>query len=187
MNIRKVGVMVLCVAFLNAAAWAGLKNASFEDLETEQDNPYGDLAAHWGRWGEWMNRETGWKPTKSGKCLMGYHHWEVKGSDSSGFYQDVDGLETGAEYEFSVFAMKDKNTNAEKVEIRIEKMGGFVTLASQVYALDEISAGKWTRLATSAKVPDDETGLRVLVIVYPAQTGPRDGAVKFDDADLLKK
>ncbi len=114
MNIRKVGVMVLCVAFLNAAAWAGLKNASFEDLETEQDNPYGDLAAHWGRWGEWMNRETGWKPTKSGKCLMGYHHWGSQGQRFVWLLSGRGRLETGAEYEFSVFAMKDKNTNAEK-------------------------------------------------------------------------
>ena len=174
-------------AMLAAVARGGLKNPSFEDLELEQDNPYGDLAAHWGRWGEWMNRETGWKPTKSGKCLMGYHHWEVKGSDSSGFYQDIEDLEPGSEYEFSIYAMIDKNTNAEKVELRLEKVGGFVTLASQMYTLDQISKTKWTRLSVSGKVPEDETGLRVLVIAYPAASGSRDGAIKFDDADLMKK
>lgn len=181
-------VLAFAVAFaVVGPVWAGLKNPSFEDLELEQDNPYGDLAAHWGRWGEWMNREAAWKPTKSGKCLMGYHHWEVKGSDSSGFYQDVDGLESGAEYEFSVYAMADKNTNAEKVEIRLEKVGGFVTIASQTYGIDELVKNKWSRLSVSGKVPEDETGLRVLVIAYPAKNGPRHGAIKFDDADLIKK
>jgi hypothetical protein len=185
----KVGLLVAVVlsAGLASVSWAGLMNPSFEDLELEQDNPYGDLAAHWGRWGEWMNRETGWKPTKSGKCLMGYHHWDVKGSDSSGFYQDVDGLEPGAEYEFSVFAMKDAKTNADKVELRIEKMGGFVNLASQIYPVAEIPSGKWTRLNVKGKVPAEENAIRVLVIAYPSQSSPRDGAIKFDDADLVKQ
>lgn len=183
---KNVIVFVVVLAVVGSA-WAGLKNPSFEDLELEQDNPYGDLAAHWGRWGEWMNRETAWKPTKSGKCLMGYHHWDVKGSDSSGFYQDVEDLEPGAEYEFSIYAMVDKNTNAEKVELRIEKAGGFVTIASQTYGIDEIDKSKWSRLSVSGKVPNDETGLRVLVVAYPAKSGARDGAIKFDDADLVKK
>lgn len=183
---KVLGVMLVFV-LAHSVAWAGLKNASFEDLEIEQDNPYGDLAAHWGRWGEWINRETAWKPTRSGKCLIGYHHWRVEGSDSSGIYQDVEELEPGKTYEFSVFAQKDKDTNAEKVELRLEKIGGFVTLASEVYEVGGIKVGGWDRLTVSGKVPENETGLRVLIIVYPAQHPPRSGALKFDDADILKK
>lgn len=184
----KKGVLTLLVLVVaGVSAWAGLKNPSFEDLEIELDNPYGDLAAHWGRWGEWINRETVWKPTRSGKCLIGYHHWEVKGSDSSGIYQDVEDLEPGQTYEFSVFAQKDRDTNAEKVELRLEKIGGFVTVASETYEVGRIKVGGWDRLSVSGKVPEDETGLRVLVIVYPAPNPPRSGALKFDDADLLRK
>lgn len=166
---------------------AGLKNASFENLEIEQDNPYGDLAAHWRRWGEWINRETVWKTTRSGKCLIGYHHWEVAGSDSSGIYQDIEGRESGQTYEFSVFAQKGQDTNAEKVELRLKKVRGFVTVAYETYEVGRIRAGGWDRLSVSGKVPENETGLRVLVIVYPAANPPRSGAIKFDDADLLKK
>ena len=60
-----------------------MMNTSFEESDDE-DHWGSDRAAAWGRWGHWINRETGWGPTHSGDCMIGYHHWRIQEKDSSG-------------------------------------------------------------------------------------------------------
>ena len=160
-----------------------LINPSFEDAETEQENRWGDLAAGWKRWGNWVNREKQWTPTRSGNCLMGYHHWRIEENGTSGFYQDVQDIQEGSLCSFSIFAFIDENTNAESIELRIERMGGFESIASRVYPLSEIRRNGWGLISVSGTTKGD--GARFLVIITPKQTPGRQGAIKFDDAELL--
>ncbi len=176
-------VCVFVAGMISTASANLLQNPSFEDPETQADNPYGDIAAFWGRWGHWMNRETGWKPTRTGKCLMGYHHWEINDPETSGFYQDVDDVTAGQQCVFTIYAAKDKDTNAEAIELRIEKTGGFETLGSVVYKLSDLKGSGYTPLSVSAAAVED--GVRVTVMVTPSKTSPRNGAIKFDDASLV--
>lgn len=181
----KRGVLAIVAGVLVCAAgtWAGpLQNGSFEEEETEQDNAYGDLAANWGRWGNWMNRETSWKPVKKGKCLIGYHHWRIEEESSSGIYQDVEDTPAGAEITFTICASKDSDTNAESVELRLEKLNGEDVVASQIYPMAAVKSGGWGKLSVTGTNPDE--GVRVVVVVTPAQAEERTGAVKFDDASL---
>ena len=159
-----------------------LKNGGFEDIETQQDNPYGDLAAYWGRWGNWMNRETAWVPTHGGNCLMGYHHWEITEDSDSGCYQDIPDAPAGKKYSFAVFAFKDKKSNAQSVELRLEALNGGETLASRVYSIEEVNTDSWGEMSVSGENKTD--GIRVLIIVKPKQGDGREGALKFDDASL---
>ena len=159
-----------------------LKNGGFEDPETQLDNPYGDIAAYWGRWGNWMNRETAWVPTHSGNSLMGYHHWEITDDSDSGCYQDVPEAPAGKTYSFSVYAFKDEKSNAQSVELRLEKLNGGETLASRVYTIDEVKTAGWGEMSVSGANTTD--GIRVLIVVKPKEVTGREGAVKFDDASL---
>lgn len=161
------------------AKW--LENDSFEDAEEEADNPFGDLAAHWGRWGSWMNRESIWKPVKDGKCVMGYHHWQIESADGSGIYQDIEDVPAGAEVTFSIHVARDTGTNAECVEVRLEGMGGAGTIASQIVPIGDLKSG-WTKISVSGLTQGG--GVRVLVSVTPKAEGQRKGAVKFDAASL---
>jgi hypothetical protein len=173
---------VLALSVISASAQT-LVNPSFET-----EGPQGDLAAGWSRWGDWMNRETGWTPVKDGVCLIGYHHWQIEKSENSGLYQDVL-VESGKSYTFSVFANGDQATdsskNPETVELRLESTVGGVqsTVASKTYSFKDLASGtEWSLLRVSGTAPN--TTLRVLVIVNPAKEGPRGGAVKFDQATL---
>jgi hypothetical protein len=166
---------------LSAQAWE-VQNASFEDADESSDNAYGDLAAFWGRWGHWMNRETGWKPVRTGKCLMGYHHWQIEEDETSGAYQDIDGVPSGQAYTFKIWAMKDKDSDVENIELRLELLGGVSTVASKNYKLSDLNGNDWTELSVNG-TPETE-GLRVLVVVTPKKGGDRHGALKFDDATL---
>ena len=94
MSRRDVVVIVLSAVFAAAlaslamGAEAELVNASFED-PMDQASWTCDIAKSWTRWGHWINRETGWMPTKSGTCLIGYHHLEINGTENSGLSQLV--------------------------------------------------------------------------------------------------
>lgn len=158
-----------------------LLNPSFEESESAADNPYGDLAANWGRWGNWMNRETGWKPTRSGECMAGYHHWQIEKNEDSGLFQDVSNVPPKSVCTFSVYATRDADTDPDSIEIRIEKAGGFQPLASQSYSMNQLG-GTWEKLSVTAT--NSEAGVRVLIAVKPKPGSPRGGAVKFDDASL---
>ncbi len=160
-----------------------LLNTSFEDAETDLENPYNDLAAHWGRWGNWMNRECEWEPTHSGSCMIGYHHWTVQEETTSGLYQDVPGTPASSNIMFSVMAYKDPNTNAETIELRIEDLKNHMALGSQFYPVADMKTGGWLLLAVTAAA--NEPGIRVLIAVKPKAGGNRQGAIKFDDASLV--
>ena len=55
----------ICVAF--SCSWVQaapeLINGSFEEGGTPSDTAVG-----WTRWGEWINRETDWKPVRTGQA-----------------------------------------------------------------------------------------------------------------------
>jgi glucan 1,3-beta-glucosidase len=161
-----------------------LANGSFE-----QQADRGDLAAEWNRWGQWMNRETGWVPTHSGSTEIGYHHWQITSEDTSGWWQDVS-VEPGKRYTFSIYAQRDiparGQTEARTLELRIESVTdrGQVTLNSQTFDVSALASGKeWSRLSVSGTA--DTPRLRVLMVISPAADGPRGGAVKLDDAMLV--
>jgi hypothetical protein len=158
-----------------------LENPSFEESADAQDIN-SDRAASWGRWGHWINRETGWLPTYSGECLIGYHHWEIPEADTSGIYQDVRGIPAQQACTFSVHVVKDERTNADHVELRLEPYGGGEPLASQVYRMDDIPWGQWKKLTVTGESLSD--GIRVLIVVMPKGGGERAGALKFDEASL---
>lgn len=175
----------MAAAVLTGASALGqtLRNPSFEETETVRDNPYGDLAAHWGRWGNWMNRETKWVPTRTGECLIGYHHWQIQESSSSGLFQDVAGVPAGTNCEFAVYLYKDEMTDCEYVELRIEPYGGGQTVASRRYNITELKEKTWARIHVRGAARTD--GLRVLIVAQPRVGAERHGCVKFDDAELL--
>ena len=178
------GMMVVSALIVGCASSQAqqLLNGSFEEPETQKENPYGDLASNWGRWGNWMNRETGWTPTHNGQCLLGYHHWEITDSADSGIYQDIPGIPAGKTVLFSVYAAKDDKTDAESIEVRLEALNGGQTLASKTYKMDEVKAASWTPLSIVGT--NQAEGIRVLVIIKPKADGPRNGAVKLDDAEV---
>jgi glucan 1,3-beta-glucosidase len=161
-----------------------LANGSFE----EQGNR-NDLAAHWNRWGPWMNREAAWHPTHSGSAEIGYHHWQISSEDTSGWWQDV-GVAAGKRYAFSIYAQRDiparGQTEARTLELRMESVtdDGEVTLNSQTFDISKLATGKeWTRVRVSGTA--DGPRMRVLLVISPAAGGPRGGAVKLDDAALV--
>lgn len=172
----------------NALAVNLLMNPSFETIENNQDAA--DRAKQWNRWGHWLNRQEGWSPVRSGKAIQAYHHWQIDSTDNSGIWQDVADLEPGQAYEFEVYANRDagqadKATPAS-VELRLEALqpdGSVLTLASRSYPAKDLAEGEgWSRLTLSGDATDST--MRVLLIVYPADEGPRDGALKFDDLSL---
>jgi endoglucanase len=161
-----------------------LLNGSFEQ---QGDAP--DLAANWNRFGPWMNRETGWKPTHSGSCEIGYHHWQITSSEPSGLWQDVD-VQPGKRFTFSIFAQRDipsaGDSQARAVEMRVESVTdhGQITLNSRNFDVTRLAtAGRWTRLSVTGTA--DTSRLRVLVIISPSIEEPRGGAIKLDDAALV--
>jgi acetyl esterase/lipase len=161
-----------------------LANGSF-DQQADQS----DLAAHWNRWGPWMNRETTWKPTHSGSTEIGYHHWQVTSDTTSGLWQDVK-VQPGRRYVFSIYAQHDPTNaalhDAKTLELRTESVtpNGQLTLNSANFDIAMLPTGQgWARLAIPCTAETDT--LRVLAIITPAETGPRGGAVKLDDAALV--
>lgn len=173
-----MGLLAFCVA-----AQAQLQNPSFE-----MEGPQGtDRALSWERWGDWMNRETGWTPTKDGSCIIGYHHWQIEKAEDSGLYQDVK-VEAGKKYSFSIFANADAATdrpNPDSIELRIESTVNEqqTTLATRTYTFADIAKGTdWSQLQVEALSPGDT--IRVLVVIKPFAQGPRGGAIKMDLAAL---
>ena len=164
-----------------------LRNASFEDAQ--QPGPSEDQAANWNRWGDWLNRETGWTPVRDGKAILAYHHWRIEKPESAGVWQDVDGLEPGREYTFTAWANRDAGDEGgtpNDVELRLEAPqadGTLLTLATRAYPAEDLATGgDWSRLSVSA--PARGTAMRVLLIVNPADEAPRAGALKFDSLSL---
>jgi len=173
---------VLAILFAMAVlADAALQNPSFEMPDNPEEYTC-DRAAAWGRWGHWINRETGWSPTRSGNCLLGYHHFRIEEQDTSGVYQDVGDIPAGRRCTFKVNVFKDEGTDVADVELRLEPFNGGEALASTHYDMDSLPAGTWRQLQVSAK--NDAEGVRVLIILTPGTSHERSGALKFDDAEL---
>lgn len=171
---------VFFVAWTSIPA-ASLVNPSFE-ASADEENWTSDVALAWPRWGEWMNRETGWFPAKDGECMLGYHHWRIINGETSGVYQDVSGVPADTDCEFSVYAFKDDETNAQSVELRIEALGGGEVIASETFSMGKLSADKWIKIVVIG-APRTE-GVRVLIVITPAESDERAGALKFDEAAL---
>jgi hypothetical protein len=181
---RPIATTLTLLGLAAFAYGADLKNASFEDAG---DSP--DIAQYWNRWGQWINRETGWTPTHSGACLLGYHHWQIEDTNNSGVWQDVDGVKAGQRFKFSVFVAVDKGgpgtAPVKEIELRLECAHGGTQLSIQSakYAPADIPTdGNWHQLSVTGTTP--ENNLRVLLVVTPADNAPRGGSVKFDDASL---
>lgn len=184
-------VVVIVLSALFAAALAtfamgaepALQNPSFEEA-MDPVNYTCDIAKNWTRWGHWMNRETGWQPTKSGECLIGYHHWEINGTENSGLSQLVAGLRKDVSYTFSIFAFIDKDTNVESIQLRLSD--GKQDIADQAYDIKSMVRGEWTSLSVTGKALSDK--MWVNVIVEPMKKvqnqWDRKGAIKLDDADF---
>ena len=187
---RKDVVVIILTALLAAAlanlaigAEPALQNSSFEEA-MDPANWTCDIAEDWTRWGHWMNRETGWQPTKSGTCLIGYHHWEINGTENSGLSQLGPGVTKGMSYTFSIFAFIDKDTNAESIQLRLSD--GKQDIADHVFEIKSMVRGEWTPLAVTGKALSDK--MWVNVIVEPMKKvqnqWDRKGAIKLDDADF---
>jgi hypothetical protein len=178
-----VPLLVVLASGGTARAETALQNPSFEEA-MDPSNWECDIAKGWTRWGHWMNRETGWLPTKSGECLIGYHHWEINGTENSGFSQLVHGLKTNAAYTFSIHVSIDKDTNAESIELRLSDDQG--DLAEYFSEIKTLPVGEWTQLSVTAKATSDR--MWVNVIVEPLKKvkaqWDRKGSIKFDDADF---
>ena len=173
-----VGSAVLCLAGL-AAGGQELRNPSFEQ-PSDPDAWESDRAAHWERLGGWFNRETTWSPVHNGECMLAYHHWQIKQKDPSVVYQDVPDAPTGRVCAFTIQAFKDKHTNAEYVELRLEPHLGGPPLASNLYRMADLRGNRWNELAVTGTTAT--AGLRVVVAVKPGRASQRKGALKFDDA-----
>lgn len=177
--IAMLQAVLLCVPGLGAQE---LKNASFEEPGGDGELWISDRAAHWERWGGWFNRETSWSPVLDGQCLAAYHHWRIQGDDPSGLYQDIPDVAAGEPYTFKIKVFKDKLTNADYVELRLEPYLGGATLASTVYRMTELKSGRWNVLSVTGVC--QRVGIRVLVIAKPGRSPRRKGALKFDNAEL---
>lgn len=161
-----------------------LKNGSFE-AQGEQPN----LAAGWSRWGDWIDRETAWSPTKEGKAVIGYHHWQIEGKGATaGLWQDAK-VEPGKRYTFTIFAQHDAveadKKDAKTIELRLEgvRPDGQITLNSQEFGVAHLATGdKWTKLSVSGTA-NAET-IRVLAVINSSDEATRGGAIKLDAAML---
>ncbi|MFH0953098.1 MAG: hypothetical protein V1873_02080 [Verrucomicrobiota bacterium] len=174
-------LILLLTVSIAGAEEALLRNPSFED-PMDPVNAQCDIAAAWIRWGQWMNRETGWFPTKTGDCLVGYHHWKINGPENSGFAQDVPEAQGGKYYTFSIYTYLDPGTDAQEIKVRMEGYHGGATLITQTYSVKALKPGEWVPLSAAAVAPSG--GIRVIVFVEPKKKGDRRGAIKFDDASL---
>jgi endoglucanase len=178
-------------AAINKAATAALpqQNSLLTNGSFEEPGAQPDEAAGWNRWGEWMNRESNWSPVHSGSALIGYHHWQVENAGSSGLWQEVK-VQARKRYFFSIYAQHDQVDpsahEAKSLELRMESVtpGGQLTLNSKNFdvATLPITGRNWAHLSICGTAESDS--MRVLVVINSADTGPRDGAIKLDDASL---
>jgi hypothetical protein len=169
-------LMVICFA-LRAGL---LQNPSFEE---PAESP--DLAAQWNPWGHWLNRESAWDPTRTGRCMIGYHHWQIESSDTSGLWQEVTNLKAGQRLKFAVYVWFDQSDRPlQEVELKLEAThhGRQLTIESAKFSPKSFPSGQWHQLSVTGTTPEDH--VRVILIVTPSPDGPREGAVKFDDAAL---
>ncbi len=180
----------ICVAF--SCSWAQaapeLINGSFEQGGTPSDTAVG-----WTRWGEWINRETDWKPVRTGKAVLGYHHWQIPSEADSGVWQEVKDVKMGQKVKFSIYILVDplldNQAKAEFVELRLEysKNGWQEVLAQKREPLKDFPTGEaWHAIEVEGVACTDV--VRVVLSITPSLDEiPRAGAIKFDDAEIQVK
>ena len=182
-----LSALIFCLSFLGSWVEAApeLINGSFEQGGTPSDTAVG-----WTRWGEWINRETDWKPVRTGQAVLGYHHWQIPSEADSGVWQEVKGLKVGQKVKFSIFMMVDSvsgnQARAEYVELRLEysKNGWQEILAQKRVPLKDFPTDEaWHAVEVEGVACTEE--LRVVLSITPSLDEiPRAGAVKFDDAKI---
>jgi hypothetical protein len=180
---QKLSIIIwVACGFLVTAASAHLKNISFENPDANPAKP-----AHWGVWGDKLERVTEWRPTLEGDAMIAYKHWELSGSHtaSSGIFQDADHIEAGRTYEFTLGGYADApdwGSLGGRLEIRLES-----TVNGQQVFLDRESVpfdaflGEWRKMTIRATPPVDN--LRAVVEFFPA-SGGKGGAIKIDLTDI---
>jgi glucan 1,3-beta-glucosidase len=162
-------------------------NASFEE-KGESD----DLALGWNRWGDWINRETGWAPVHQGGAIIGYHHYRIESDSDSGLWQNVK-VQPNQHTKFRIHGNADVDGNAsfaKSVELRMEvpgKDGTPVSIASKTFDARKLATGdKWSTLEVSAR--PESSVVRLIVRVTPASGDKqRGGSLKFDSAEVLQQ
>lgn len=185
LQLKTACMLVMLGVWSITAGAQGLINPSFETAGDSAERPAG-----WNHWGQWFNREDSWTPTHSGRCLLGYHHWQLEGADNSGLWQDVAGLTNGLTYTFGIYVsadkVKDSKKDAQTIELRLETTTADkqqAIVASKTYKVADLPADDWRELTVNG-VPENGT-LRVLVVVTPSpEEHNRGGALRFDDAYL---
>jgi hypothetical protein len=176
-------LLVASLCFL--AATLPLRGQSLQNPSFEEQGDAPDLAAHWNRWGDWINRESEWSPTHDGKSLIGYHHWQIERDANSGIWQEVTGATPGQRFRFTVFVWVDKSVApAREIELRLEasRGGRQLTIQSVTFPVKEMPTGQWLPISVTGTTPENH--VRVIVVVTPSASAPREGAVKLDDAAL---
>lgn len=173
----------------NADEWktVAVTNASFED-KGESD----DLALGWNRWGDWINRETGWSPVHQGDAIIGYHHYRIESDADSGLWKNIK-VQPNQPTKFRIRANADIDGNAsfaESVELRLEvpgKDGTPVSIASETFEAGKLATGdQWSTLEVSA-TPESSV-VRLIVRVTPASgEKQRGGSLKFDSAEVVQQ
>ena len=188
MNVLKHQLLVLGVTFLSPVLRAdeaapALRNPSFEFAGSKPEEIPG-----WGVWGGGIDRVDQWKPTHSGDAMVGYKHWVITDVGDSGLFQDVSEVQAGGKYEFSIWIYVDeaKQKGFGGIELRLESAveGRQATVATNTVAGADIPAGRWARLSVRGTAA--VSNLRAVVVFFPSLDEPRGGAVKIDDAQIVK-
>lgn len=156
-----------------------LANAGFESG--------GSTATSWAHSGAQLTRESGWTPRRSGNAILALRHWEATSGATQVASQTVSGLTPGAAYVFQAFVNHDRAgpglVGASAVEVRVRTTGSpsYVLEATRVDA-GLISEAGWSVVSTRFR----PTGSSVVVEIRcePGASGPRDGALKIDDAGV---
>lgn len=160
-----------------------LSNSSFEIAGEKPEEIPG-----WGVWGGGIERVDTWRPTRTGEGMVGYKHWVIQDNGDSGLFQDATSAVAGGTYEFSLWIYPDaaKQNGFAGVELRLESGvdGRQVTVATNLVAGADIPAGRWSRILVRGTAP--VANLRAVIVFFPSLQGPRDGAVKIDDAQITR-
>ncbi|MEO0511665.1 MAG: cellulase family glycosylhydrolase [Planctomycetota bacterium] len=153
-----------------------VSNGSFE-----ASGPTPSSVAGWTLTGN-MSRQTGWTPLREGNALLAYRHWESDGNPSEASH-NIAGLTPGTEYEWTAYANRDDPAGgvlASEVELRVENgFGPNRWLETRRFEVEEIETGNgWSRL--QVRFVATQPSHRLKLVCYPAVSGNRDGAVKFE-------
>lgn len=179
-----LALALLCPSLSSAqASGPALSNPSFEFGGEKPEEVPG-----WGVWGGGIDRVDTWTPVRSGQGMVAYKHWVILDNGDSGLFQDASSVEAGAKYEFSLWIYADaaKHNGFGGVELRLESGidGRQVTVATNTVAGADIPVGRWSRILVRGTAP--VANLRAVIVFFPSLQEPRDGAVKIDDAQIVR-